>query len=299
MSGKNAPIPEYGRQFRLELAGRSLRIWEYGDPEGRPVLYLHGWPSSGRDAMMIHEAALAAHARIIAPDRPGIGGSDFQENRTLADWPPIASRLADALGWERFHLVAISGGTLYGYATVHALADRIIGMAVVCGALPLAEMPDHSRLHPSYRLLLWLYRHHPDAPLELLRLAAPAARLQWPAWCAWPLTRSLPAPDRAALGIPFIWQAVSSGVRDSFHQSARGTYLDALVNIRPLGFHLEDIHQPVHFWHGRLDRNFAVEDAAAVAARLPNCKTRFLESDGHFSLACLRSGQALRELLAG
>jgi pimeloyl-ACP methyl ester carboxylesterase len=57
--------------------GRRLGFAEYGDPQGKPVFYFHGWPSSRLEAAMVGPTALQQHIRIIAPDRPGFGLSEF------------------------------------------------------------------------------------------------------------------------------------------------------------------------------------------------------------------------------
>ncbi len=69
---------------------------EYGDPNGEPVLFCHGWPSSRTMAQLTDEAAQKLGVRIISPDRPGISDSSFEAGRTLLDWPTAVRALAGA-----------------------------------------------------------------------------------------------------------------------------------------------------------------------------------------------------------
>src|SRR5919109_5337308 len=85
---KVLPLPQKGH----------LAFIEYGDPNGWPVIFCHGWPSSCTMAELTDAAAREVGVRIISPDRPGISGSTMVVDRKLLDWPPIAERLADFLG---------------------------------------------------------------------------------------------------------------------------------------------------------------------------------------------------------
>lgn len=285
-----------GREFKVKLEPGELQVWEYGHPDGLPVLYLHGWPSGGQEARMAHAAAESAHIRLIAPNRPGIGQSLAQKNRELRDWPPLVSGLADSLGWDTLRVLAISGGALYGYATAQALPCRVKALGILCGSLPLADLPVATRLHPAYRLLLSMYRRNPAWPRWLLSFAAPFARRSWPKWCLWPLLASLPEADRATLRHPEIWNTVCAAVKDAFQQSGHEVYLDGLVNAKPLPFELNSIQTPILFWHGKEDRNFHWQDAAAIGAQLPNAQVRLFNGQGHFSIAFLQVQEALAEL---
>src|SRR2546423_9157650 len=157
--------------LRLEN-GNAIAFAEYGDGKGEPIIFCHGWPSSCTMAELTDRAAREVGARIISPDRPGISGSTLQQDRKLADWPPIAQRLADHLGLKQFRMLAISGGPPYAYATAWAMPERVRALAVVSGAPPIVDLSEHSGLLPLYRWMLVLYRRSP----QLLRIGFHLAR---------------------------------------------------------------------------------------------------------------------------
>ena len=105
--------------------GRNLCYAEYGDPQGKPVMSFHGGPGSHLE----HEAYSATigslGVRLICPDRPGMGLSDFQPGRKLLDWPPDVLALADALGLERFGVMGWSVGSQYALACAYAIPERL------------------------------------------------------------------------------------------------------------------------------------------------------------------------------
>src|SRR5262249_39080994 len=80
-----------------------LSYAEFGRPEGDPVLYFHGSPSSRLEPLLLGDEMLGRLGlRVISPDRPGMGGSDFQPGRRITDWPADVTSLADAPGLDRF-----------------------------------------------------------------------------------------------------------------------------------------------------------------------------------------------------
>src|SRR4030095_3311791 len=105
----------------LELPnGAKLAVDESGDPRGAPVFFFHGWPASRLQGAGFGGAGREVGARIISPDRPGIGASTFQAGRRLLDWPPAVAEMARQLQIKRFRVLAVSGGGPYALATAYA-----------------------------------------------------------------------------------------------------------------------------------------------------------------------------------
>lgn len=100
------PVPS-----TIELPdGRRLAWSEYGDPAGTPVVHCHGGMSSRLDARRLDEPARAVGARLICPDRAGIGRSGRAPGRRLRDWAADVAVLADHLGLAGFVVTGWSAG---------------------------------------------------------------------------------------------------------------------------------------------------------------------------------------------
>ena len=161
--------------------GDRVAVSEYGDPDGEPVMFCHGWPSSRIMAQFIDDAARDLRVRIISPDRPGIADSTFVLNRKVLDWPPLVAELADFLHLERFRVLGISGGAPYAYALAWSLPERVRAIAVVSGAPNIAELSDQTGLLPLYRWLMWAEKQLPRPFCRLgFRLARPFLSLRPP-----------------------------------------------------------------------------------------------------------------------
>lgn len=90
--------------------GRRLAYAEYGAANGIPVFLFHGLPGSRLSWGLLPNNPFPKGLRLIAPDRPGYGGSDPKPGRSLLDWVDDVVELADALAIDRFAVLGVSGG---------------------------------------------------------------------------------------------------------------------------------------------------------------------------------------------
>lgn len=98
LTSERSLVPERDTSDTLTLPdGRQLGFAQYGLLTGKPVFYCHGLPGSRVEAGHLHEEAFATGVRIIATDRPGMGLSTPQPDRTLLDHPKDLELLADHL----------------------------------------------------------------------------------------------------------------------------------------------------------------------------------------------------------
>ncbi len=118
---ENSGVSDRASQSLSLGDGRKIGYAEYGDPDGLPVIALHGTPGSRFMFALTDEGARARGLRVIAPERPGYGRSDFHRFETLADTASDVEALADALGLDRFALMGMSGGGPHAVAAAHLL----------------------------------------------------------------------------------------------------------------------------------------------------------------------------------
>jgi pimeloyl-ACP methyl ester carboxylesterase len=87
------------RHLSYLLAGRFRRLaWvEWGPEDGAPVLCVHGLTRNGRDFDALAQALAARGRRVLCPDLPGRGASDWLEDPVLYVPPSYAAALAHLL----------------------------------------------------------------------------------------------------------------------------------------------------------------------------------------------------------
>ena len=275
--------------------GLQLSYAEHGDPEGAPVMFFHGWPSCRFQGWLLDEAGRELGLRIVSPDRPGIGKSTYLPDRKLRDWPPLASRFADYLGWDTFSVFAISGGGPYVIACAHEIPDRLEKAGIIAGAPPVRELPDKSKLALPYRLLIranggpnWLMKSALNVMHWTARWNSKSKMLR-------ACERFVPKSDREAIAVPQQRERLYLTYQRAFDQGCDQVRTDGQIYLSEWGFKLADVSHPIDWWHGTKDRSLRVETARWVAAQMPNCELRCLDGDGHFSISSVKTTKILRE----
>ena len=266
---------------------------EFGAAGGRPLVFCHGFPSSRLGAALLDAPATALGVRVIAPDRPGHGLSDFQRRRRVAHWPADVASLADALGLDRFVVLGVSAGGPYAIACAALLRGRVTSAGVASGWAPRSA----PRTNPRGRL--------PFVPglgrnVRLLRrfaLSRAAKRLGRNGLRFLDrATRDAPAADRAVIADPEHARLIVDDMREAFRQGARGPARDATVIGARWGFRVEEVGAPVWLWHGQEDQQVPVAKARHVAERIPGSRTLFYAQEGHLSTVVNHAREILQAL---
>jgi pimeloyl-ACP methyl ester carboxylesterase len=180
------------------------------------------------------------------------------------------------------------------------MPERVRAIAIVCGAIPMAELKDPEGLLPLYRWMLSLYETRPQLLRRLFCLARPILALRPPVRLR-PLVLKilmLRPCDAESLRDAAAFEAIFESQRRAWRGSVEGVIADAQIYAQPWGFSLEDIPVPVRLWHGKQDRAFSVRLAEEVAERLPNCEARFFDNAGHYSLPIRYMREILEDLIS-
>lgn len=277
-------------------SGLKIACDEYGDPEGKPVFFFHGWPASRKQGAGFGPEAQKRGLRIISPDRPGIGLSAEQPGRTLRDWPPVVAELARKLGLDKFRVLAVSGGGPYAMATAWALPEQVEAAAVVSGAPPLAGNVSSGELHYIYDWLLALKRRFPDIVHRLFNAARPLVKLRPPHWLVERYLRAGSKADGEALASEEVYAGSFECYQEAWRGSGAAVAVDGEIYSDPWGFAPEEIRVPMTIWHGTHDRSFNWRMVQRFAATIPHSELRIIEEEGHYSLPIRHAGAILDAL---
>ena len=273
--------------------GRRIGYQEYGDRNGSPMFFFHGWIGSRLDFAPNDEIARSLGVRVVAVDRPGCGSSDFQESRRLLDWPDDVSELADALGFDKFAVCGHSFGGPYVAACASRLADRITSAAIVAGISPLSFKGATQGMPGLVRLALWLGNRAPVMTRPYVALMG--RMVKNPGAIAKGIGSILPDDELALLETPRF-----DGFFENFDEmvmnGSKGAYWDARTFLGEWGFECADIEIPVSLFYGTADQNVPIQMGEYYREAIPDSETTFYDEEGHFIMYS-RANEILSKLV--
>lgn len=298
MAARGAPPDDV--RFHTFTGGRRIAWSEYGAPDGVPVVWNHGGLSCRLDAARAHGPAGEVGARIIAPDRPGIGWSERDRGRTVASWGADVEALADHLGLERFAVLGWSAGGPHALSCAAAAPDRVTRVATCGGMAPLRDRADIKQLGLAVdRIAFPLARR---APWLAARLVSLASGRRGPEKAKEQMLHALGETDRAVLAD---WPAEDvvgwEGDRvATFANGPDGTVDDyRAVGAPDWGFAFADVDAHVDCWQGADDELVPRAHAERLVGLLPDAELHIVEGSGHFVPAQPdRLTEVLRTLIA-
>jgi pimeloyl-ACP methyl ester carboxylesterase len=275
----------------ININNTQIGIHEYGDKNGFPVFYFHGFPGSRLDGYILNfkEHIKNGNFRVIAVDRPGIGLSDYQPERKLLDWSDDMARIADKLNINTFSVIGFSGGAPYTLSCASGIPDRIHSVGFISGMGPIdfkESKKDNAMLIPRQIPLIRrliassLYKSVRNNPGKISRN----------------MRRILPRADVEYFSQDGNIDKIQLLFSENLKQGVKGFLQEAEIYRQPWGFKLSAIKTRVHLWQGTEDRNISVRSARRLSQEIPDCKASFIQGEGHFSLIGKYLNNILREL---
>lgn len=282
------------QSFRLP-AGRILTFATYGAPDGQPVFYFHGLAGSRLEPSVFdHDVLLKADIRLIACDRPGMGGSDFQPGRGFSHYPADIVALADDLGLRKFAAWGVSGGGAYVSACARSIPERLSAAVIVSGAGPMNSPEAKASLATAN---WWMWRLAARSVGLMGFILSISKSLQGdPAKIREQMMRTMPPGEKAFFEKPGRLDAFIASGLESMRQGTRGVAWDTHLYAVPWDFRMEDISFPLRLFHGEADRNVPAAVARQVAAAIPNCQATFYPGEEHIAVLANHLNEILNAL---
>jgi pimeloyl-ACP methyl ester carboxylesterase len=267
--------------------GRSLAVAQWGDPDGTPILSLHGTPGSRLLRPQDEDAIRRAKINLITYDRPGYGASDRVPGRRVVDCVPDVEAIVDALGVSRFAVTGRSGGGPHALAVAARLPDRVAVAECVVGAAPFdaADLDWTAGMdEENVTEFGWarqgeqvLHQHLvPVAAADLQRMTADPAKVFSDDW-------QLADADRQVLARDDVQRVLVEAVQEALRPGVWGWVDDDLAFLRPWGFTVTEIRVPVTIRYGNRDVLVPAAHGAWLAGHVSGAEVVVDDGAGHLA----------------
>jgi pimeloyl-ACP methyl ester carboxylesterase len=267
--------------------GRTLAFAVWGDPEGFPILGLHGTPGCRLGRWPREELYVELGVCFVTHDRAGYGRSDRHHGRRVADEVADVRALADELGFDRFGVTGGSGGGPHSLACAALLPDRVVRAVCDVGVAPLGT--------PGLEQDAWLAGMDPENVKEfswalagedvLTRELQPLQEQIEERVRVDPSTIlqdfEMSESDRAQMARPEMMQIIRESTFEWAANGVDGWVDDGLAFVQPWGFDTADISVPVLIRYGMTDVLVPPAHGEWLAANVPGCIVKIHDVAGH------------------
>ena len=238
-----------------DVDGMTMYYEEHGNPDGPPLVLLHGFTLTGRLSWDPHLAALGADYRLVVPDLRGHGLSDNPEGAAGMNGHRFAqdiSRFCDQIGIERAAFFGYSMGATVVLHLALSRPDLVAAAALAAASFTVPEPVRASMRDMSVSVLANGWFGPPGEEADRYR--------------------SVFVASHAALG-PDHWQIVMGDFIAHFGRPDADDY--PALNSMP------DIAAPALVLHGDRDQFFPLEIPVELYRHIPDAELAILPLSSH------------------
>ncbi|MFZ4840982.1 alpha/beta fold hydrolase [Mycetocola saprophilus] len=250
--------------------GRALGFAEYGTSDGTPVLFIPG-AASGR-AMNFGAELLSERAiRLISVDRPGLGASDHDPDKSLTSVAEDLRYLLSALGLGRIPLIANSQGAPFALAL--AATGAVSSLNLVSPSDEVAHPLITGMLPEEMVTLIDSVGREPETVRAHFARFTP--ELMWEY-----VMSEISAADAEVYGDEEFRALYRRTLAESFACGAHGYAADTILAMSPWRLPLDQIDIPVHVWFGDRDEVHSPDHGDTLTHRIPGAQRHLVSGAG-------------------
>ena len=238
----------------LTLAdNRRLAYKEYGPVTGTPVIFCHSIIGSRQERPLNLDSLASNHIRLIVPDRPGIGLSDFLPEQSLLGWAEDIQQLTAQLNLDDFHVLGLGLGGPFAMAVCHHLSDHVKSLVLIDSTAPLfrdKEINANSSLFSYFMPKIGQL----SKPLHRQLTAFIVSNLKRnPDRVLHQLNKGLNPCDREMFARDDVQALVKTTLAEIGPLTGDAVSLHQLLNEEDWGFDIGDIKVPIYLFYGNAD----------------------------------------------
>jgi pimeloyl-ACP methyl ester carboxylesterase len=132
--------------------GRNVRVYRWGDPDGRPLILLHGFGANAHWWDHIGPQLVTGGLQVAAVDLAGHGDSDYAAEYTLTGWAADVAAVYGYLSPRKPLLIGHSAGGRIAWKAAELYGADLLAVVSVDGPVPPpAPQPDTAGLRSRFR----------------------------------------------------------------------------------------------------------------------------------------------------
>lgn len=274
--------------------GTDLCFSEFGTPNGKPVIYFHGFPGSRLETQRFNHIAAENGYRLITIDRPGMGLSTIDKKRSILSTINYITSLADHLEIDKFSVMGHSGGCPFVVACAYLITQRLTGAAIVSGMSPFVNPETHVGMMREQLIGSKLVKIFP--PFASLMMRITRMMLKKSDKLMEKMIKPLPEVDKAIFRDTVSGEELINSTLEAFRNGVAGPALEMKILLNSWGFELKNINFPVSIWHGALDTQVPISNGKLYAKLIQQSTLKIFEKDGHHSIIKNHFGEILKTL---
>ena len=273
--------------------GREMAWRWWGDPDGKPILRIHGTPGSRKHYNPREDVPQELGVRYLMADRPGYGGSTRKPGRGIADMADDYVELLDFHGLDRVPATGVSGGGPHVLALAARYPERVSVISVIVGGTPLVEEEVQHLVGVNARG--YALAEQGWEPLHKFLIEVRERLLSDEGMQG--VLSDAPEPDRVLMADPE-WQQMSrENIAEALRQGAEGWTDESFAMHGHWDFDPADVKTSVTWWHGDDDMNAPLSAARRVVAQLAKVDLHVWHDEGHF-VSLTHEKEIVEELLS-
>lgn len=273
---------------------KRIYFYQFGNLNSIPIFFFHGYPGTGKQALLLRDTHFQDDFCIIAIDRPGYGLSEPQPGLTLKKFATDINDLANYLQIEKFISMGVSGGGPFASAVAFYYPEKVSKVGSVCGVAPVTH-ENIFYLNREQKKIYLLKKILPNIVVKFLVERKFSSFLEELDHLM--ASDLLSSKDKEIFKIPEVGAFLLESFKEALAKGPAGILADMEILSNPWGFALEEIKVPYFLWHGDNDDIVHFEMSNYMKKRLKNVKLKICAGEGHYSLPYNYKDKILSDLL--
>lgn len=281
-------MPALNQQFLTLTDGRKLSYALYGSPNGKPVFYFHGTPSSRLEPLLLNaynknleQLLLQYNIRLIAVDRPGVGLSTYNPHNSFVSFAGDVQQLATFLQVSNATILGWSGAGPFALSLAFHYPELIQGVYLITAFTRSFSEPNVFKTMHVNKYYFGAAKYVPWLLKAIMNVVSKKpANKPVPKWLS-----GLPEADYNCLKKPEVFKHFSIiTICESCIAGSKGAVREAALYFNSTDYNIAKIQQPVHYWWGTVDNAVPAIHPKAIEENAPNAIMHYKEGEGHVSI---------------